>query len=61
MLLGVSRFEMLALMLAVGLRADAEMVNTALEKTIDVATRAFDPLARAAKDIAAGDGAGRRR
>ena len=44
--LGVSRIEMLALLM--------EMANTALEMTIDVATPAFDPRARAAKDIAAG-------
>jgi len=32
----------------------AEMLNTALEKAIDVATNSFDPVARAAKDVAAG-------
>jgi diacylglycerol kinase (ATP) len=30
------------------------MINTALEKAIDLATSTFDPVARAAKDIAAG-------
>ena len=51
---GVSRFEMLALMLAVTLVLVAEMINTALEQAIDVATSSFDPVARAAKDVAAG-------
>jgi diacylglycerol kinase (ATP) len=32
----------------------AEMINTALEAGIDVATTSFDPLAKLAKDIAAG-------
>jgi diacylglycerol kinase (ATP) len=32
----------------------AEMINTVLEKAIDVATNSFDPLARVAKDVAAG-------
>jgi len=32
----------------------AEMVNTAVESTIDLATTSFDPLAKVAKDIAAG-------
>jgi diacylglycerol kinase (ATP) len=32
----------------------AEMVNTAIEKTIDLAATSFDPLAKTAKDIAAG-------
>jgi diacylglycerol kinase (ATP) len=53
-ILGASRFEMLALMLSVSFVLIAEMINTALEKAIDLATSAFDPVARAAKDIAAG-------
>ena len=52
--LGASRFEMLALMLSVSFVLIAEMFNTALEKAIDLATGTFDPVARAAKDIAAG-------
>ena len=32
----------------------AEMINTALEKAIDIATTAFDPAREVAKDIAAG-------
>jgi diacylglycerol kinase (ATP) len=52
--LGATRFEMLALMLAVAMVLVAEMLNTALEKAIDVATSSFDPVARAAKDVAAG-------
>jgi len=52
--LGASRFEMLALMLSVSFVLIAEMINTALEKAIDLATSTFDPVARAAKDIAAG-------
>ena len=53
-ILGTSRFEMLALMLAVTMVLVAEMINTALEQAIDVATSSFDPVARAAKDVAAG-------
>ncbi|MGZ4430332.1 MAG: diacylglycerol kinase [Gaiellales bacterium] len=52
--LGVTRFELLALMLSVSFVLIAEMMNTALEKAIDVATNSFDPLARVAKDVAAG-------
>ncbi|MDX6494678.1 MAG: diacylglycerol kinase [Gaiellales bacterium] len=52
--LGVTRFELLALLLAVSFVLIAEMFNTALEKAIDVATNSFDPLARVAKDVAAG-------
>jgi diacylglycerol kinase (ATP) len=52
--LGVTRFELLALLLSVSFVLIAEMFNTALEKAIDVATNSFDPLARTAKDVAAG-------
>jgi diacylglycerol kinase len=31
-----------------------EMFNTALEKTIDIYQKSYHPLAKAAKDIAAG-------
>jgi diacylglycerol kinase (ATP) len=50
----VSRLELVALMLAITFVLIAEMVNTAVEATIDVATTSFDPLAKLAKDIAAG-------
>ena len=52
--LGVTRFELLALLISVSFVLIAEMFNTAIEKAIDVATNSFDPLARVAKDISAG-------
>ena len=52
--LGADRFELLALMLSVTFVLVAEMINTALEKAIDIATSSWDPVARAAKDVAAG-------
>ena len=51
---GVRRLELVALLMAISLVLIAEMVNTALEAGIDVATTSFDPLAKLAKDIAAG-------
>jgi diacylglycerol kinase (ATP) len=51
---GVSKFELIALLLAIAFVLIAEMINTAVEATIDVATTSFDPLAKLAKDIAAG-------
>ena len=51
---GVSRFELMALILAIAFVLIAEMVNTAVEHTIDVATTSFDPMAKLAKDIVAG-------
>ena len=50
----VSRLELIALLIAIAFVPIAEMVNTAIEATIDLATTSFDPLAKIAKDIAAG-------
>jgi diacylglycerol kinase (ATP) len=54
LLLGVTRTELLALIFAATLVLVAEMVNTAVEAAIDVATSSFDPRAKIAKDVAAG-------
>jgi diacylglycerol kinase (ATP) len=51
---GVTRLELIALMLAIAFVLIAEMVNTAIEAATDIATTSFDPLAKVAKDIAAG-------
>ena len=51
---GVSRIELIALLLAIAFVLIAEMINTAIEGAIDVATTSFDPMAKLAKDIAAG-------
>jgi diacylglycerol kinase (ATP) len=51
---GVTRFELIALLLAIAFVLVAEMINSAVEQAIDVTTTAFDPLAKLAKDIAAG-------
>src|SRR5947199_507292 len=51
----VSRLELIALLLAISFVLIAEMINTAIEGAIDVATTSFDPMAKLAKDIAAGD------
>ena len=51
---GVTKLELMALLIAISFVLIAEMVNTAVEATIDLATTSFDPLAKMAKDIAAG-------
>ena len=51
---GVVRIELIALLIAISFVLIAEMINSALEAGIDVATTSFDPLAKLAKDIAAG-------
>ena len=51
---GVSRLQLITLVLAVAFVLVAEMLNTAIEGVIDVSTTSFDPNAKLAKDIAAG-------
>jgi diacylglycerol kinase (ATP) len=50
----VSKIELIALLLAIAFVLIAEMVNTAIEAATDIATSSFNPLAKLAKDIAAG-------
>jgi diacylglycerol kinase (ATP) len=51
---GVSKLELISLLIAIAFVLVAEMINTAVEGVIDVSTTAFDPMAKLAKDIAAG-------
>ncbi|HWQ23300.1 MAG TPA: diacylglycerol kinase [Gaiellaceae bacterium] len=51
---GVSKLELMILLLAITFVLVAELVNTAIEAAVDVASTSFDPLAKLAKDIAAG-------
>jgi diacylglycerol kinase (ATP) len=52
--LGVTRAELLALTVGISFVLIAEMLNTALEQAIDIATNSLDPRAKVAKDCAAG-------
>jgi diacylglycerol kinase (ATP) len=51
---GVTRIELIALLLAITFVLVTELVNTAIEAAVDVASTSFDPMAKLAKDIAAG-------
>ena len=51
---GISAVEWALLVLCFGLVIGAEMVNTAIERTVDLAMPDRHPLAKAAKDVAAG-------
>jgi diacylglycerol kinase (ATP) len=50
----VTKLELIALLIAIAFVLIAEMLNTAIEAAIDIATTSFDPMAKLAKDIAAG-------
>lgn len=54
LVLGVSRVEFALVIFAAAFVIAAEMLNTAVEAAIDVATTSFNPLAKVAKDVAAG-------
>ncbi|CAM4133540.1 diacylglycerol kinase [Bacillus manliponensis] len=50
----ITTVEWLILLLTIGIVISLEMVNTAIEKTVDLSTSEFHPLAKVAKDVAAG-------
>jgi diacylglycerol kinase (ATP) len=52
--LGVSGLSFAAIVFSIALVFVTELVNTAIEATVDIATEAYDPVAKVAKDVAAG-------
>jgi diacylglycerol kinase (ATP) len=51
---GLTRAELLVLLFAIALVLITEMFNTALEAVVDLVTQSYHPLAKHAKDVAAG-------
>jgi diacylglycerol kinase (ATP) len=54
LLVNVSKIELIVLLVSISFVLLAEMINSAIEGTIDAVTTSFDPNAKLAKDIAAG-------
>jgi len=54
LIVDVAKMELIALLLSITFVLIAEMLNTGIEAAIDIATTSFDPMAKLAKDIAAG-------
>jgi len=52
--LDISRMEWGLLSITITMVIAVEMVNTAVEKTVDIITGEYHPLAKAAKNVAAG-------
>ena len=50
----ISRLEFIAILFAIVFVFVSELMNTAIEAAVDVATQSFDPIAKVAKDVAAG-------
>ncbi len=53
-LLRVTRVELLILLLTIGLVIAAELINTAIEAVVNLVTQEYHPIARDAKNVAAG-------
>lgn len=51
---GISQMEWIILIIVMALMLSLEMMNTAIEKVVDLASPDIHPLAKAAKDLAAG-------
>lgn len=49
--LGLSRLEMAVLLILIGIVFVSELINTAIEATIDTVTTEMNPLAKIAKDV----------
>lgn len=54
LIINVTKLELIALLISITFVLIAEMLNTGVEAAIDIATTSFDPMAKLAKDIAAG-------
>lgn len=52
--LDIGKVEMMILILSISLVIISEMFNTAIENTVDLVTDKYHPLAKIAKDVAAG-------
>jgi len=54
LIVNVTKLELIVLLISISFVLIAEMINSAVEAAIDIATTSFDPMAKLAKDIAAG-------
>jgi diacylglycerol kinase (ATP) len=54
LIVNVEKLELIALLISIAFVLIAEMLNSAVEAAIDIATTEFDPMAKLAKDVAAG-------
>jgi diacylglycerol kinase (ATP) len=54
LIVNVTKLELIALLISITFVLIAEMLNSAVESAIDIATTSFDPMAKLAKDVAAG-------
>lgn len=53
-ILKISLYEKLILLLVIGIVISLEVVNTAVERVVDLVTKEYHPMAKIAKDVSAG-------
>lgn len=53
-LLKIPLYEKLILLLVIGIVISLEVVNTAIERVVDLVTKEYHPMAKIAKDVSAG-------
>ncbi|HWJ80521.1 MAG TPA: diacylglycerol kinase family protein [Niallia sp.] len=53
-LFDLSKLEWVCIVFCIGIVISMELLNTAIERVVDLVTKEFHPLAKEAKDIAAG-------
>ncbi len=53
-LLKISKIEMIIITISIFLVIFAEVINTAIEKTVDLITQEYNEIAKIAKDVSAG-------
>ncbi|MGE5633215.1 MAG: diacylglycerol kinase family protein [Caulobacteraceae bacterium] len=54
MALRVTRIELILLLISISMVIICELLNTAIERAVDTATLEYHPIAKVAKDVAAG-------
>ena len=54
-LLKLSKIEMIIITISIFLVIFAEVMNTAIEKTVDLVTQEYNEIAKIAKDVSAGE------
>ena len=52
-ILNINKYEWAIVMLTIGLVISCELINTAIEATVDLVTEEYHPLAKVAKDTSA--------
>ena len=52
--LQISSLEFITVIISVSMVFICELINTAVERAVDTATKEYDPIAKIAKDVAAG-------